>query len=414
MMPLALPAFRGLRVAAVALVLCAFVSPALAQPDDHSAPRTLAPLTILQLNDVYTTGPVDDRGGLARIATFKKTLAAEGRTPFLMLAGDFLSSSVESTVFKGEQMVAALNAAGLDMATLGNHEFDFGVDVLLQRMREARFAWVVSNVVDKQTGRPVGGASPYIVRSFGRLKVGFLGLCLISEGLRPDRLNRLQFIDPPEAASTYLPALQAQQVDVIVVLSHLTFAEDRALADRFPEIDVIVGGHEHYPIAAIENRTFISKAGSDAKNVARIDIDRRASGVERFYELVPITSAIPDEASTAAVVASFTARLSKELTIVVGRTEVALDAASHRLRTSESNVGNLVADAMRASTGSDVALLNAGGIRGDRVHPPGPVIRRDVIEFLPFGNVVCVISVSGRILLDALNAGVSRLPAVAG
>jgi len=406
--------FRGLPVAAVALVLCAFVRPALAQPDDHSAPRTLAPLTILQLNDVYTTGPVDDRGGLARIATFKKTLAAEGHTPFLMLAGDFLSSSVESTVFKGEQMVAALNAAGLDMATLGNHEFDFGVDVLLQRMREARFAWVVSNVVDKQTGRPVGGASPYIVRSFGRLKVGFLGLCLISEGLRPDRLNRLQFIDPPEAASTYLPALRAQQVDVIVVLSHLTFAEDRALADRFPDIDVIVGGHEHYPIAAIENRTFISKAGSDGKNVARIDIDRRASGVERFYELVPITSAIPDEASTAAVVASFTARLSKELTIVVGRTEVALDAASHRLRTSESNVGNLVADAMRASTGSDVALLNGGGIRGDRVHPPGPVIRRDVIEFLPFGNVVCVISVSGRILLDALNAGVSRLPAVAG
>jgi len=95
-----------------------------------------------------------------------------------MIAGDFLSSSVESTVFKGEQMIATLNAAGLDVATLGNHEFDFGIDVLLQRMAEAKFQWVVSNVVDRRTGKPVGGAPPYLIRSFGPLKIGILGLCL--------------------------------------------------------------------------------------------------------------------------------------------------------------------------------------------------------------------------------------------
>src|SRR5207249_8592738 len=149
------------------------------QQEERGTPRAAAPVTFLQINDVYTALPVDGRGGLARLATIKKRLADSGRRPFMVLAGDFLSPSVESSVFRGEQMVAALNAAGLDLATLGNHEFDFGVDVLLQRMREARFAWVVSNVVDKQTGRPVGGASPYIVRSFGRLTVGFLGLCLI-------------------------------------------------------------------------------------------------------------------------------------------------------------------------------------------------------------------------------------------
>ena len=104
--------------------------------------------TILQINDVYSTMPIDGAGGLARVATLKQRLAAAGRTPFLILAGDFLSSSVASTVFKGEQMIAALNAAGLDMATLGNHEFDFGVDVLLQRMAEAQMAVGVSNVID--------------------------------------------------------------------------------------------------------------------------------------------------------------------------------------------------------------------------------------------------------------------------
>ena len=123
--------------------------------------RSAAPVTFLQINDVYTTLPVDGQGGLARVATLKQNLAKAGRTPFLVIAGDFLSPSVASSVFKGEHMIAALNAAGLDLATLGNHEFDFGDDVLIQRMHEATFQWVVSNVVDTKTGQPIGGAAPY-------------------------------------------------------------------------------------------------------------------------------------------------------------------------------------------------------------------------------------------------------------
>ena len=104
--------------------------------------------------------------------------------------------------------------------------------------------------------------------------------------------------------------LKAERVDVIVAVTHLTFAEDRALAERFPEIDVIIGGHEHFPITATENRTLISKAGSEARFVARIDIARRPSGsIERFYELMPITSALPDEPDAAAVIASYEARM---------------------------------------------------------------------------------------------------------
>jgi 5'-nucleotidase len=386
-----------------------------AQRDDIGAPRAAAPLTILQLNDVYSTGPVNDLGGLARVATLKKTLATEGRRPFLMMAGDFLSSSVESTVFKGEQMVAALNAAGLDMATLGNHEFDFGVDVLLERMRESKWQWVISNVIDSRTGMPIGGAAPYVVRTFGALKVGFIGLCIVGQSVRPDDVGRLRFVDPLEAASTYVPALKGLQVDAIVLLSHLTFAEDRSIAERFPDIDVIVGGHEHYPIAAFENRTFISKAGSDGKFVARIDLNRRAGGVvERFYELIPINKTIPDDPSTAEVVTSFSSRLPNELNREIGSTRVALDGIAQHLRASETNLGNLVADALRERTAANVSIVNAGGIRGDRLHAPGPISRRDLIEWHPFGNIVCVVSVPGKVLLEALNAGVSRLPAAAG
>ena len=140
----------------IALVLLDLAPIARAQEEETSSPRRGAPITILQINDVYSTVPVDGVGGLARVATIKKQLAAAGAHPLLMLGGDFLSSSVASTVFKGAQMIAALNAAGLDVATLGNHEFDFGVETLLTRMAEAKFDWVVSNVVDRQTHAMVG------------------------------------------------------------------------------------------------------------------------------------------------------------------------------------------------------------------------------------------------------------------
>jgi len=188
---------------------------ALAQ-DDPGAPRQSAPLTILQINDVYSIAPLPNgAGGLARVATLKQNLAQAGRTPFMVLAGDFLSSSVESTVFKGEQMIAGLNAAGLDLATLGNHEFDFGTDVLIQRMGEAKWQWVVSNVIDRRTGKPVGGAPPYVVRTFGSLKVGFLGLCLASEGIRAETLTQLRIVPPVEAAAQYLPELEREGVDLM-------------------------------------------------------------------------------------------------------------------------------------------------------------------------------------------------------
>ncbi len=402
----------------MAIATCASSRPAAAQ-DDAGAPRVAASLTILQLNDVYSTVPVDDRGGLARVATLKQQIARSGRTPLMLLAGDFLSSSVASTVFKGEQMVAALNASGLDVATLGNHEFDFGIEILLQRMSEATFTWVVSNVVDTQTGRPIGGASPYLVRQFGSLRVGIIGLCLSAEeGIARGQLDRVRIDDPFDAAAKYLPLLRSEKVDAIIALTHLTYAEDRALAERFPDIDVIVGGHEHFPITAVVGRTLISKAGSDAKFVARIDLAKGPQTgpghVDRFYELIPITSAIADEPAAAAVVAAYEGKLGPELDKVVASTRVPLDGVTLRLRASETNLGNLVADAVRAEVQADIAIVNAGGIRGDRVHGPGPLTLRTLLEMHPFGNVVCKLAVPGRVVLAALNHGVSRLPAAAG
>jgi 5'-nucleotidase len=386
-----------------------------AQAPDTGGPRARAPVTFLQVNDVYETTPVDGLGGLAKLATIKQRLKDAGRTPLVVLAGDFLSSSVASTVFKGEQMITALNAAGLDLATLGNHEFDFGDDMLITRMREAKWEWVVSNVIDRRTNEPIGGAHPYLIKTFGTLKVGFIGLCLSTTEISKADLTHTAILDPLVTAARYIPILERQGVQAIVAITHLSFAEDRQLAERFPQITLIIGGHEHFPITAVEGRTFISKAGANARYVARIDLDRRASGtLERFFELMPVTPDIPDEPATAAVVRDYEARLGTALDMVVGETTVPLDAQSIRVRSAEQPIGNLIADAIREETHAAIALMNAGSIRGDRIYPAGPLTRRTLLAMHPFGNVITVIDVAGQVLVRALNAGVAKLPAAAG
>ena len=416
---------RTLRFAALVLafVVAGFPGPfkgghdrrlAAQQQEEFGSPRRQSQLTILQINDVYTTVPINGVGGLARVATLKKELSQNAHPVIMALAGDFLSPSVASSVFKGEQMVATLNAAGLDYATLGNHEFDFGIDVLRQRMAESKFTWVVSNVLDAN-GKPIGRSVPYVVKQLGPLRVGIIGLCITSSTIAPAWRGQFRLTSAAEAAAKYLPVLHKEGANAIVAITHLSFAEDRALAARFPDIDVIVGGHEHYPITTAERHTLISKAGSDARFVARIDLLRTSplSTLERFFELVPITSSIADDATTAAVADGFEKRLGTELDTVVGTTTTPLDATDRRL-VEETALGNLIADALRDDVDADAAMSNAGGARGSRVYPAGPLTRRTLLSIHPFGNVACKIAVTGQVLLDALNHGVSKLPGGAG
>ena len=294
-------------------------------------------------------------------------------------------------------MIAALNAAGLDLATLGNHEFDFGDDVLIQRMREARFEWVVSNVIDTNTGQPIGGAAA-VPREDVRRAEGRLHRAVPQH--RGDHARQAEThrgsIDPLAAAGQYLPILKREGATVIVAVTHLTFATDRALVEKFPEIDLVIGGHEHFPITATENRTLISKAGSDAKALARIDVNRTAEGtVERFYELLPITGAIPDEPRTAAVIASFESRLGAELDTVVGDHA----RAARRHQQPPAHRGNQPGRSGRRRDARRCRHRHRHRQLGQ--HPrqphlsPGPLTRRTLIEIHPFDNVIVKLSDAG-------------------
>ena len=387
-----------------------------AQQEEPTSPRRQAPVTILQINDVYSTVPVDGLGGLARVATIKKALIAAGRTPLLMMGGDFLSSSVASSVFKGEQMIEGLNAMGLDVTAFGNHEFDFGVDLLLTRMKQSKWQWVNANLVDRQTGRLVGDTPPYIIKEVSGLKLGILGLCIVDEGMgKPALRERLEMLDPIEMAMKYVPQMRREGADVVVAVTHLRIRQDQALAERVPGIDVIIGGHEHYPITVMSGQTLISKAGMDARAVARIDISRRPNGMlDRYYELIPVNNTVKDDPETLRVVNAWESRLSTEMNDPIGSTTEPLDAVDFRIRGSETNIANLVADAIRAEAKSDVGLVNTGAIRGNRVYPAGVLRRRDIVAIHPFNNTICTVEMSGTKLVETLNIGVGKLPAADG
>src|SRR6266480_4283997 len=181
-------------------------------------------VTLLQLNDVYQFAPVDGgaRGGLARVLTLRKQIMSESPHALFLLAGDTPSPSIESNTYKGSQMIEAWNASGLDYATFGNHEFDFGPDVLRARMSESHFQWLAANVIDGKTGKPFAGTPEFIVREFDGVKVGIFGIVL------PDTLQTsrpgptVEILDPCATAARIIPKIRAAGAQAIVALTHLS------------------------------------------------------------------------------------------------------------------------------------------------------------------------------------------------
>lgn len=375
-------------------------------------------VTLLQVNDVYQIAPVDRgrRGGLARVAALRRKVLEESPNTLFLLGGDTLAPSVASSIFKGRQMIATWNAAGLDYAVLGNHEFDFGPEVLRERMKESRFVWLGSNVVEAATGKPFAGMPLYVVREIGGVRVGLFGLLTPETAHSSKAGTSVEFRDPCTTAKEIVPQMRERGAQVVVAITHLTLSEDKALA-RCAPLDVIIGGHEHTLLQSLSGRTPIFKMGSDARNLGRIDLnispaDGALESVD--WEAIPVTKEMLDEskltedAAVASVVGEFEKKLSAELDQPVGVTRVELDARQRTNRSRETNLGSFVADAYRRWAGADVAIINGGSIRSNTTYGPGTLTKRDAISILPFENHAVKIEATGAQLRAALEHGVSR------
>jgi 5'-nucleotidase len=375
--------------------------------------RPVTRITLLQVNDVYQTAALDDgkNAGLARVATLRKKVLAENPNTLFLLAGDTISPSVASTIFKGQQMIAAWNAVGLDYACLGNHEFDFGPDVLIERMKESKFGWLGSNVIDRRTNRPFNGMPRYVIRKVGGIKVGLLGLLTTDTATSSKPGNGIRFVDPIVMARVLVKQMRAKGAKLIIAVTHLAMSEDKRLAAT-GLADVIIGGHEHEMLQSLAGRTPIFKWGQDAHLLGRIDLNvdvRSGKLVSMDWTGIPVTSTIPDDPVAAAVIKEYEDKVSAELDKPVGRTSVELDATSLGNRNKETNLGNFIADAFKQATGADVGLLNGGSVRVNKVFAVGALSKRDTLAILPFENPVVKVEVTGAVLRAALENGVSQV-----
>ena len=399
---------RPLREAALILtIILAVVASLSAQQEADCTVR----VTLLQVNDVYQFMPVDQgtRGGLARVLTLKKNIEKESPNTLFLLSGDTISPSVESITYKGAQMIDAWNTLGLDYSTFGNHEFDFGPDVLRQRMKESKFKWIAANVIDKKTGRPFGDASAYVVREFDGVKVAIFGLTLEETRSTSRPGADVEFLNPCDTARKTVAEIHASGIKTIVALTHLSMSEDKQVA-RCAGVDVIIGGHEHTLLESASGGAPIFKMTADARELGQIDlnISKSTGAVESIdWKVIPVTDKTPADRQFAVLDRKYGA-LIKELSRVVGRSTAELDARSAVGRTQETNVGDFIADAFRASTGSDVGLMNGGSIRADELIRVGLLTRRDVLSILPFKNKIVKVELSGATLRQVLEHGVAR------
>jgi 2',3'-cyclic-nucleotide 2'-phosphodiesterase (5'-nucleotidase family) len=368
-------------------------------------PEPLNPVRFLLINDVYVADTMaDGRGGLARVATVRHRLADQGPVLFV-LAGDLLSPSLLSKFYGGRQMVEALNAAKLDYATFGNHEFELPVDTLEARIAASKFKWISSNCT-RADGTPFSHVLSWDTVRVSRHKVGLLGLTLQGPYRRQVRCS-----NPDSAAHETIQRLSADSADLIVAITHQTIGADRDLLAREPRLDLILGGHEHEAHDSVVSGRHVLKADANARTAQFVTLWGGKEKWRQAVGLVPIDSRLPEDTAVASVVDawqdSLRLRLGPERTL--GRTAVPIDARDAVGRQQESVLGDLVTDAMRVGTGADVALLNAGTLRLDDVVRPGPLTSYQLESIFLFADETRVLGfpISGARLRAILEHGVS-------
>src|SRR5262245_20251811 len=315
---------------AALLLVLALVLGACASRSTPAADADLVRVTFLQINDAYVLEPVDGgrRGGMARLAALIREARRENPNTIFVISGDFLSPSVESTFLQGSQMVAALDAVGLDYATFGNHEFDFGPAVLAERMKESKFRWLSANVVDRVSGRPFGGAAAEELVTLGGVRVGLFGLTM-ADAARTSRSGPDIVFNPPLAAGKdAVERLRARGASIVAAVTHQGMADDKALGAA-TGIEVVLGGHEHDPMVAEEGKTtLITKGGSDARYLVQVDLwwSREGKLVECSWRFREVSRRVAPDPAVEELVRAYATRLDRELDVVVGRTDVPLEA----------------------------------------------------------------------------------------
>ena len=393
------------------------------EPEIMTEEATMAGKTvILHTNDVH--GAVN---GYAYIAQLKADYEAKGAEVILVDAGDYSQGKTYVSVTKGADAVTMMNAAGYDVVTLGNHEFDYGYAQLKENMSKAKFKVVCADVFNED-GTPIFDAN-YTYTTKSGVKVGFFGMETPETQTKanPALIKGLTFATGDaftKAAADQVAALK--DADVVICLAHLGIDAESApyrstdLYAAVKGIDFIIDGHSHTVMTKGEKGEPIQSTGTAFANIGVIVIDNATKKIES-NSLFEIKEDTAKDATVSAAAKTIVDRVNAEYDVVFAKSEVTLNGAKapNGNRDSETNNGDLITDAMlwkvmqnkeglTVDADHVVAITNGGDIRA--AIEPGDVTKKDINTVLPYGNTITVIYVTGAELLEALEASTYSLP----
>ena len=403
----------------VIAMIFALAVPAFAEGE---TPSMAGKTVIVHSNDVH--GAI---AGYANIAALAAEYESQGAKVIVADAGDFSQGKVEVSSNKGLNAVKMMNAAGYDIATLGNHEFDYGYAQLKENLKEATFSTICCNILD-ENGKPAFEGSK--VFDIDGLKIGFIGVNTPESQTKanPALIKGLTWLagaDMVKAVQAEADKLKADGTDVIVVLSHLgvdSESEPNRSTDLWAGltgVDFIIDGHSHSVMEKGDNNEPIQSTGTAFENIGVIVIDNATKKIEKNM-LVKVTEDSAKDEAVAKAAQDITDAINAEYGTVFAKSEVELNGdRSYSSKTDlygnrdgETNLGDLITDSMVWSvkkTGgvtvdekNIVAVTNGGGIRA--AIKAGDVTKKDVNTVLPFGNTIAVVYVTGAELLEALEA----------
>jgi len=411
-------------LAAFASTLALFTAwrPAWAQP------AYAARVTFVLFNDFYLMGeqPFPDgksRGGFARLAAVvnaeRAKAAQEGRHVIVAHGGDTLSPSVMSGLDQGAHIVALTNLIAPDIFVPGNHEFDFGKAVFLERMGEATFPLYSANFRDVD-GTPVPDYRDRSIVTVNGVRIGLTGMAY-EQSARMSSPENLAFAPTVATAKAQAATLRQEGADFVCAVLHCNRG-DGIVLQYARAAELLLTGHTHDLFVNFDGACALVESGHDAHYVTCVDvaISVRDEGAKRTtiwwpnFRVIDTATVTPD-AEMAAAVARFESALLDKMNDPICVTMLALDSSTATVRSREAAIGNLFADAMRSSTHADAAVLNGGGIRaGKNYDPGGRVTYGDILSELPFNNRVVIVEMSGRELRRAMENGLSLLPRPSG
>lgn len=384
-------------------------------------------VNFVQINDVYEIAPLSGgkEGGMARVATLKKKYLQKNPNTFLVIAGDFVSPSVynslqyEGKPIRGKQMIEAMNAAGMDFAIFGNHEFDIKENELQDRINESNFQWISSNAFHKTksaivpfTYRNTTIPKTYVLNvrdaDGTTAKIGFIGVVLPF-----NKADYVSYTDALSSAKEMYNQLK-DSVDAVVAITHQSIQEDEVLAKEVPGLAAIIGGHEHDQRFEKVRNIYITKALANAKSayVINLQINKKKHKIKVTPKLEEINESVAIDSTTNAVVQKWQdiaeknyASLGFDAKKVLITNGALLDGRESEIRSHPTNLTQLIAAAIaHAVPTADVVLMNSGSVRVDDVLQP-PITEYDILRTLPFGGGIREVDMKGSLLVRVLEQG---------